>query len=238
MRKLTTLFKTGLMLCVIASCNTAPKDNSLSADESKEGWVLLFDGNSLNGWHLYNHEKTPSAWQIKDGAIYCSTDPKVEHGDLISDKEYSNYDLKFEWRLPKAGNSGVFINVLERKDIPTAWASGPEYQLLGAADPDQALPMKRAGCLYSFSAQLNPVSVKPDQGWNESRITQQNGKIEFYLNGVKTAEEDFSSSAWKLKVADSHFKMFPEFGQHTSGHIGLQDWTKGVEFKNIKIKVL
>ncbi len=85
---------------------------------------------------------------------------------------------------------------------------------------------------------FNSVDPKAAGEWNESMIKQVNGKIEFYLNGVLTAQEDLSASHWKDMVAASNFKSFPEFGKHTQGRIALQDWSKGIWFRNIKIKPL
>jgi hypothetical protein len=187
---------------------------------------------------LYNSGTPFTVWKVKDGELFCDPLDKTGPGDLVTDKEYKNYDLKFDWKLPKGGNSGVFVNVIERKDIPTGWASGPEYQLLDDANPDYAKPQSRSGCLYGFSPQKIPVKTKPADTWNRSEIKQQDGKVRFYLNGVLTAEEDFSSKSWADKVAKSHFSKFPEFGKHTNGHIVLQDWSTGVAFKNVKIKSL
>ncbi len=214
--------------------------NQLTEQEKKEGWTLLFDGKTTNGWHLYNKGKVKSAWTVKNGELLCQPDVfNVEHGDLVSDKEFENYDLKFEWKISKEGNSGVFINVLEKSDIPTAWASGPEYQLLDISHPDyNANLAKRAGCIFGFAPQKNPAVTQPAGQWNESRIVQVNGKIDFYLNGVHTAEMDLTSDGWKETVAKSGFQYFPEFGKHTKGKIGLQDWSKGISFKNVKIKTL
>ena len=214
------------------------QDNMLSKTERANGWQLLFDGHSTSGWHLYNSTAQLTVWSAKDEALVCNPQDKSEAGDLISDREFKDFDLKFDWKLPKGGNSGVFVNVLERKDIPAAWASGPEYQLLDDANPDFPKPQLRSGCLYSFAPQKTPVKSKPSDTWNHSEIRQKDGKVKFYLNGVLTAEEDFSSKAWSDKVANSHFSKFSEFGKHISGHIALQDWSTGVTFKNIKIKAL
>ena len=223
-----------------SSCNVSEDSNQLTDAEKKEGWKLLFDGKSMDGWHLYNRGKIPSAWMVKGDELYLSPDSGIAHGDLVSDQEFENYDLTFDWKIAKAGNSGVFIDVLERADIPAAWASGPEYQLLENTNKDDyPNPMQRSGCLFNFYAQKNPVEPKPQGEWNQSRIRQVNGKTEFYLNGVLTMEEDFSSKAWHDKVAQTgFFKDLPEFGKHTKGRIGLQDWAKSVSFKNIKIKPL
>ncbi len=217
---------------------TTDQSNKLSAKERAQGWKLLFDGHSVTGWHQYNSQAPFTRWKAKDGQLFCDPLDKAGVGDLITDQEYKNFDLKFEWKLPKGGNSGVFINVLEKKEIPTAWASGPEYQLLDDANPDFAKPQSRSGCLYGFAPQKNKVKSKPSDTWNHSEIKQKNGKVQFYLNGVLTAEEDFNSKKWADKVANSHFKGFPEFGKHISGHIALQDWATGIAFRNIKIKEL
>ncbi len=131
---------------------TIDQVNQLTPQEKKEGWVLLFDGKTTNGWHLYNRGKIASVWQVNNGELVCQPENyKAEQGDLVTDRTFKNYDLRFEWKIAKEGNSGVFVNVLERKDIPTAWASGPEYQLLDTAHPDYTIsPKKRAGALYSF----------------------------------------------------------------------------------------
>jgi hypothetical protein len=217
---------------------TSDTNNQLSARERSEGWKLLFDGQSTKGWHLYNSQAPFTVWKAKDGQLFCDPQDKSGPGDLVTDNEYKNFDLKFEWKLPKGGNSGVFVNVLERKDIPTGWASGPEYQLLDNDNQDFANPESRSGCLYGFAPQKNPVNTKPAETWNHSEIKQMNGKVRFYLNGVLTAEEDFSSKAWADKVANSHFHRFPEFGKHIDGHIALQDWSTGIAFRNVKIKEL
>lgn len=225
------------------SCsNKKAENNQLNDQEKEEGWTLLFDGKTTNGWHLYNKAKIPSTWMVKNDELYCNPDTVgIEHGDLISDKIYRNFDFKFDWKISKAGNSGVFINVVENDTIPTAWASGPEYQLLeheniGAAYLKDST--KWAACLYGFAPQKNRVNLKPLGQWNESRIKQINGKVEFYLNGVMTAEQDFNVDTWKNMVSNSGFKYFPLFGKNIAGHIALQEWSKGVSFRNIKIKEL
>lgn len=242
-KTLVALFSVGILSVALCSCTEKKAENNeLTKQETEEGWKLLFDGKTTDGWHLYNKGKVASSWAVKNGELSCNTDTTgIEHGDLISDKTYKNFDLKFEWKLSKAGNSGVFVNVVERDTIPTAWASGPEYQLLeheniGADYLKDST--KWSACLYGFTPYKNPAILKPFGEWNESRIKQTDGEIEFYLNGVLTAEEDFNSESWKAKVAKSNFKYFPLFGKNTSGHIALQEWSKGVAFRNIKVKEL
>jgi hypothetical protein len=235
-----TIFATAcFIISIFCFCN-GPKiqHNQLSEQEKKEGWILLFDGNSTVGWHLYNGGAMNSHWLAKNGELSCNTDYHLEHRDIISDKEFQNFDLSFEWKISTGGNSGVFIDVQERNDIPTTWASGPEYQLLEVSNHDYAEPNKRTGCMFGFAPPLNPAYQNPAGQWNQSRIKQVNGQVEFYLNGVLTAREDLGSKTWQDSVSHSNFKRFPEFGKHTKGHIGLQYWLKGVSFRDIKIREL
>jgi 3-keto-disaccharide hydrolase len=228
------------MLAFIFNCGAVATDtnNTLTKKEKADGWKLLFDGHTTAGWHLYNSKAPLTVWKAKDGVLFCDPADKSGPGDLVTDDEFKNFDLKFEWKIPKEGNSGVFINVLERSDIPTAWASGPEYQLLGNANADFAKPKMRSGCLFGLDAQKTAVKIKAENSWNQSEIKQKDGKIRFYLNGVLTVEEDLNSPILAKKIAASNFKSFPEYNKHTSGHITLQDWLTGISFRNIKIKTL
>jgi hypothetical protein len=232
----TTLW---LIAVVLGSC-TALKDqnNQLTDEEKKDGWVLLFDGQSTSGWHLFHNDSVRNQWIAKNGELYCNTDYHLEHRDIVSDKEFENFELTFEWKIAQAGNSGVFIDVLERPDMPSTWASGPEYQLLEKSNPDYAMANKRSGCIFGFAPPINPVDTKPQGEWNQSRIRQVNGKIEFYLNGALTAQQDLQSAAWTEMIRQTNFKNYPEFGKHTKGHIALQYWLKGISFRNIKIREL
>ncbi|NCD70248.1 3-keto-disaccharide hydrolase [Mucilaginibacter agri] len=236
-------FKKLAALCLLSllfgACqNEASKENQLTEKEKSEKWKLLFDGTSTAGWHLYNVGNIGNTWLVKDGTLYCNPDINIDHGDLVSDDSFTNYDLVFDWQIPETGNSGVFVNVLERKDIPTAWASGPEYQLLGDKHQDASIPSKVSGCLFAFGPQLHPAKNKPNGEWNHSEIIQKNGKLSFYLNGTLTAEQDLKAPEWADKIKNSHFKAYPEYGQYSYGRIALQDWTKGVSFRNIKIREL
>ncbi|KPM47086.1 3-keto-disaccharide hydrolase [Jiulongibacter sediminis] len=244
----STLSKAVTLLSLIAiiACQENKEEagpNTLSEIEMEEGWTLLFDGKTTDGWHLYNAGDVPSAWIVtENGELYCKPDTfEVVHGDLLTDKSYSNFEMKFNWKISEAGNSGVFINVQEDEAYPTAWTTGPEYQLLdnlGIHAEYLHDSTHWAGCLYGFQKNLNTVIAKPAGEWNESMIKQENGRVQFWLNGVKTADQDLTGKEWKEKVANSNFKTFEAFGAATSGHIALQDWAKGVSFQNLKIREL
>ncbi|WP_104381224.1 DUF1080 domain-containing protein [Sphingobacterium sp. HMA12] len=233
------LFSCISMSAMLISCDQEiSQPNTLSEKEKTEGWQLLFDGKSLDKWHVYNQTGTNPAWVIKDGILYCDPNNQSNRGDLVSNETYQNYEFQFDWKLEKEGNSGVFINVQEKPDINATWQSGPEYQLLEDSHADFSIPQKKAGCLYTFLPQQNFVNTKTKAEWNTSRIIQKDGKVTFVLNNKITAEMDFNSDKWKSMVQQSHFKDFPEFGKNTSGKIALQDWSRGVSFRNLKIKAL
>ena len=224
------------------SCsNHADEHNTLTDQEKKDGWAVLFDGSTMNGWHLFNNGNIPSAWSVDSGRLVCNPHAKdVKHGDLVTDKSYENFDLVFEWKISRSGNSGVFINVQESPEYATTWSTGPEYQLLDNANNEEhgTDSLRMAGSLYGMTALKNKVASKPFQEWNQSRILQQNGKITFWLNGVVTVEEDIHSDIWKTLVSGSSLGKFPAFGAATKGKLALQDWTNGVAFRDIKIKEL
>lgn len=234
-----SLFSVFVLLLIIACDDRGDRvPNTLSESEKEKGWELLFDGESFANWHIYNQGNVPSAWVIDNGVIYCDPNSDLRKGDLVTDREFENFELVFDWKLEKEGNSGVFINVQELPNIDATHYSAPEYQLLEDSHVDYDKPLKRSGCLYELFPQKNFVKTKSKGQWNHSRIVQNNGKATFYLNGTLTAQVDFNSSTWKNLITKSVFKNYPEFGKHTKGRIALQDWSRGVCFQNIKIRQL
>lgn len=236
MNFLKIIFGSVLLLAGCGAEKVSP--NQLTTTEKNDGWELLFDGSTLNGWHIYNKGIVPSAWAAVNGELLCQTGGDYLHGDLVYDKEFENYELKFEWKISEGGNSGLFINVVEAPELPTAWASGPEYQLLDFAHQDFEVLTKKTGGIFGFPWQNTKAVMKPAGEWNQSSIHQLNGKVEFYLNGVLATTQDFTSSEWSKMIGETHFKNFPAFGKATKGRIALQDWAKGIAYRNIKIKTL
>jgi len=213
--------------------------NKLTEKEKASGWELLFDGKSTDGWHLFNHPDAHPVWEVKNGILGCEPiNGSGVHGDLVTDEEFRNYELTFDWKTTENGNSGVFINVQESPDYIKTYQTGPEYQLLDPTHVDYAIESKRSGCLYSFAPQLHPAITHPAGEWNRSRVKQMDGIVEFYLNGKLTAKVDFNAPEWKEWIATSGFKDSPDFGMATEGHIGLQEWTSNIWFRNIKIREL
>lgn len=229
-------------IVLLGACSSdKDQHNILSNQEKNNGWILLFDGNTLNGWHVFNKGNTPSAWAVDSGQLICNPHAKnIKHGDLVTNGEYENYELQFDWKISKAGNSGVFINIQERPELGATFASGPEYQLLDDknidADYIKNLTHKAAAI---FGVMPNITGSVPNSNeWNHSCIIQKAGKASFWLNGVQTITVDFNSEDWKKMAAASAMSNYPAYALVTKGHIALQDWTSGVAFRDIKIKAL
>jgi azurin len=232
-----------LAVCLFfaGACSVNTAQNVLSEQETKDGWKLLFDGKTMNGWHLYNRGNIPSAWSVDSGQLICNPHAKnVKHGDLATDKVYQDFDLVFDWKISKAGNSGLFINVQERPEFVNTFSTGPEYQLLddNNVEPDYLKNLSHKAAAI-FGVIPNNSNTAPKSGeWNHSRILQQDGKLSFWLNGVLTVQTDLNSTEWKTLVAASSLSKFPEFGAAVRGHLAVQDWTNGVAFRNMKIRDL
>ncbi len=220
----------------------SPTENTLSAQEKQDGWVLLFDGETTNGWHMFSKPNMKHAWKAVNGELTTSTnDTSGTHGDIVTDGLYENFELVFDWKIAREGNSGVFINVQDDTSYIATWATGPEYQLLDNPNMQPGYldgGKKGAGALYGLAPLKTRVVPNPAGEWNNSRIMQVNGKINFWLNGVMTCEEQIGSERWMSLVANSKAAVFPDFSKSTKGHIGLQDWAKGVSFRNIKIRII
>ncbi len=213
------------------------QNNSLTEKEKKEGWLLIFDGATTNGWHSYRKASVGTAWKIDDGAIYL--DPKVKDGgDLVSNLEYENFELKIEWKIEKCGNSGIIFNSIESDKYGYSFLTGPEMQVLdNECHPDAKIIKHRAGDLYDLIS-CTRETVKKAGEWNEARIVSKNAHYEFYLNSEKVVEFTMHTPEWDAMVKGSKFKSMPDFGKSTKGHIVLQDHGNGVWYRNIKIKTL
>ncbi len=213
--------------------------NTLSEAEKAAGWQLLFDGKTTAGWHGFNKKTTSKKWVVQDGTLHF--DPKAvvddQNGDIVTDAEYANYELRLEWKISACGNSGVIYNVVEDPKYDWGWLTGPEMQVLdNACHPDAMYDKHKAGDLYDLVAS-KMMTVKPAGQWNRARLVNRNGKVEHWLNGRKVVEVDMTGDAWKKLIAGSKFKDMPDFGKKTSGRLLLQDHGDKVWFRNMKIRV-
>ena len=222
---------------------TAGAPNTLTADELAEGWRLLFDGETTNGWRAYNGTAFPdTGWAVMDGTLVVgatATDPDVAiGGDIVTVEEFSDFELEFEFRLSPVANSGVLYRVIEREGS-AIWHNAPEYQVLD----DQAYidmgTMDMNTHLTGDNYDLHSAGEKtllPLGEWNRGRIVVEGNRVEHWLNGVLTVEYELLSPEWEALVAASKFAPYPDYGRAASGPIGLQDHGRLVWYRNIKVR--
>jgi len=229
----------------IYTVNLTP--NTLSAYEKSEGYKLLFDGKTNNGWvGAYKTAFPEKGWKIADGVI--SVEPSggsesTNGGDIVTKEQYSAFDLSFEFKLTPGANSGVkyFVTLNEKN---TGSAIGLEYQVLDdELHPDAKLGRdgnRTLASLYDLiTAKKEARYLRPIGTWNNARlVVYPNNKVEHYLNGVKVLEYVRGSEEFKKLVAISKYKDWKNFGEALKGHILIQDHGNKVDFRTIKIKTL
>ena len=220
------------MLSLAGGAQAQQPLNTLTDAERAAGWTLLFDGQSLNGWRGYNMSGLPGSWAAREGAL-ARVGPG---GDLITDAQYDDFELTFEWKVETGGNSGVFYRAAEGQDL--IYYSAPEYQVLDDAHhADGQSPLTSAGSNYALDAAPRG-HVKPAGEWNSGRVVVRGDHVEHWLNGAQVVAYELHGAEWKDRVANSKFAAWPAYGMATRGHIGLQDHGDPVWYRNIKLRVL
>ena len=219
--------------------------NKLTPKESKDGWVLLFNGKDFTGWRQCNGTEMPKNWILEDNAMKVftgegKTPGSGANGDVVYGvKKFKNFELSIDWKASKGANSGIFFNVREVPGQPVYYAA-PEIQVLDNVDAtDNKVASHLAGSLYDMIA-ADPKTVHPAGEWNTIVIKMENGKVTHTQNGVKVVEYTMWTPEWDAAVANSKFKSFPGWTEGISkeGFIGLQDHGYPVWFRNIKIREL
>ncbi len=226
----------------------ATSPNQLSEKEKEEGWRLLFDGKSTDGWRGYLKDSFPEkGWIIEDGALKvqgAGTGEAGNGGDIIFDEEFKDFELSLEWKISEGGNSGIFYLAEEIEGEPI-FTSAPEMQILdNDRHPDAKLGKdgnRKAGSLYDLIP-ARPQNAKPVGEWNKVSILVYRGTVVHTQNGENVVEYHLWTDEWKEMIKDSKFKDWKSFlnagGDDKKGYIGLQDHGDDVWFRNIKIKEL
>lgn len=209
-----------------------PGANALTEREIAEGVRLLFDGRSTAGWRAYRGGGAPEGWQAVGGAL-TRMGPG---GDIMTADEFDDFELSIEWRVARAGNSGIFFRV--RGGAAAAYESGPEYQVLDdEGHPDGVVPETSAGSNYGLYAPAQAAARRAGE-WNEARIVARGVHVEHWLNGVKIVAYELGSADWLARVRASKFAQWPDYGRASRGHIVLQDHGDPVAYRNIKLRPL
>jgi hypothetical protein len=213
----------------IADHKAAP--NTLSDQEKKAGFKLLFDGKTTQGWRSFKKDTVNPGWQVKDGALTRAAEGA---GDIVNNDPYEAYELLIDYKISPGGNSGIMFHVDESQATP--WMTGPEIQIqdnVAGHDP------QKSGWLYQLYKPQSDAT-KPAGQWNTLRIliAPAGQKSSVHMNGQKYYEFVKGSEDWNQKVKGSKFAQMPNFGKPTQGLISLQDHGDEVAYRNIKIRVI
>jgi hypothetical protein len=230
MKKFTTL---SIAICLFAGFAQAQLP-TLTKKEIKQGWVLLFDGKTSAGWKNYKGNPFPEkGWVIENGVL--SVDPAGKGGDIITEEQFSDFELSLEFRISKGANSGIKYFILPGSNL------GMEYQILDDdVHPDAKLGKdgnRLQGGLYDVIPPKGKKD-KPVGEWNHARIISKGNHVEHWLNGKKVVEFERGSAAFLAYKAQSKFKDNATWGTPKQAPILLQDHGDVVSFRNIKIRKL
>jgi hypothetical protein len=229
-----------VLLTAAASMLSAAPSNQLTDTEKAAGWKLLFDGKTTQGWHTFKKQSFPDkGWVVEDGWLHClgKGGGNKGGGEIISEAEFNDFELQWEWKQAPAGNSGVKYFILDSRKDPL----GHEYQMIDdEREPDatRADGKRVTASFYDVLAPTTRPKVKSPGEINSSRIIVKGNHVEHWLNGVKVLEYECGSEVVKAAVTASKFKTTPGFGDKAKGHLLLQDHNTKVWFRNLRIREL
>ena len=238
MNRSSTLYSwAGLLaaLCGWATQTVSAARNDLTIEEKAQGWKLLFDGKSLNGWRGFRKSEPPAqGWVVEDGTLKHVA--KGGGRDIITEGEFTDFDLQWEWRVAPGANSGLKYFITEDRTS----AIGHEYQLIDDSRHVDAKLGQGKRVTAAFYDVLKPSETKPKPvgEWNVSRVLVQGNHVEHWLNGNRVLDYELGSDPLKAAIAESKFKTTSSFGTKMKGHILLQDHGDEIAFCNIKIREL
>lgn len=215
--------------------------NKLTDQEAADGWVLLFDGKTLNGWRDFKGDSVIKApWVAEKGTLTSLGKGSDSTGYIVTEKQYENFIIAFDWKISDGGNSGLLYHVVERPEFKVPYVTGPEYQLIddaGFASPIEEWQKAAADYAMYVCDPAKKVLMKAGD-WNTSKIVFDNGHVEHWLNGQKVLEFEAWSDDWFTRKGSGKWDNAPEYGLARSGHFAVQDHGSRVWFKNVKIKEL
>ncbi len=221
--------------------------NNLFGKEAEEGWQMLWDGETTQGWKGAKLDSFPaSGWEIKDGVLSVLASGGGESeagGDIVTTAMYSDFELKLDFKITDIANSGIKYYVDTDINKGAGSSIGLEFQILDDAQhPDAKLGnhegSRTIGSLYDLIQADTAKVVHPIGAWNQARIVSKNNHVEHWLNGRKVLEYERKSPAYLQLVKESKYVKWPNFGEADQGRILLQDHGDFVSFRNIKIRSL
>lgn len=217
-------------------------DNHLTPEETAQGWRLLFDGTTSNGWvEVTGKPFPPNSWTVEDGCLKTLVRPGGAQ-DIRTVESYRSFDLEFDWKVLANGNSGVkylvqHIDEWTNKLGRQARARGLEYQIADNAGPDAVEPSRSAASLYSAIAP-SPKTNPAVGAFNHSRITVNGDQVEHWLNGVRVVAFDITGPEAQKLFVSLRQKQDPKTPVQRKTPISLQNHTTEAWFKNLRIRRL
>lgn len=202
----------------------------LTPSQAAEEWTNLFDGQSLKGWRNYGtNTVTGKGWVVEDGVLKKVA--KVRGGDLITERQFDDFILEWEWRIPAGANNGIKYFVRERGGA----AIGHEYQMVDNATMNR--PVWLTASFYDVLPTTTNATPRIAE-WNQSRLVVRGNQVEHWLNGVQVLTYESGSPEVRAAVAKSKFKNEPQFAEKVRGHILLTDHQDECWFRNLRLQEL
>jgi hypothetical protein len=217
---------------VLMAATTRAADNSLTDPEQRQGWLLLFDGRTANGW--MNSDRTPSRTPVVNGEL---SPHKAGHYMLVHTQQWSDFILALDFKISKGCNSGVFVRTHSLTASPGRDVGFNGLEI--AIDDTTGAGFHDTGAIYDLVKPLRNA-MRPAGDWNHMEISCISNRVDVLLNGDAVTRADLDLFTEPSKRPDGSAHKFDEaFKDHPRrGYIGLQDHGSPCWFKNIKLKPL
>ena len=196
-----------------------------------EGWHSL---DAADAWRGYKQKAMPAkGWTAQDGGLHHAKGGGG--GDIITRRQYRNFELELQFRVGEKSNSGIMYRVAETDGA--SYYTGPEFQVLDDVGHNAGDSVQSAGALYGLYKPVGKTARAVGE-WNDVRIVIVGSRVEHWLNGVKVVSAEFGSDDWNARLAKSKFAKWKGFGVHARGHLCLQDHGDEVSYRKIRIREL
>ncbi len=255
-----------LLVLVLSAAFLPAADNQLTPAETAARWHLLFDGSTFANWELPSSKIPPGdSFTIEDGCLKAVPHPKINE-DLFTTATFTDFELELDWKISKAGNSGIKYRIQQLVYLPATesfeqkvnaalgmplprsakgqdYVIGFEYQITDNADNPDAKrngPRHSAGALYDIEPPTQDAT-KPVGEFNHTRIVLRGDHVEHWLNGTKVVDTSLKSPAVEAAMAKRWGAGSPVYKllvqqPHKRTRISLQNHEDAAWFKNIKIR--
>lgn len=208
-----------------------PLPNSITPAEATEGWRLLFNGHSAEGWRGFGQMAVPTGWQVVQGALTAAPGARP----IMTLEQFGDFELSLEWRVKRGGAGGILYRVVERPGLTVPGESGLELPLSDTAGLQGGDSLSASGSLYGVLAAGSRPAYPAGQ-WNLARLLVRGNRVQHWLNGVEVLAYELGSADWQAHLRASRFAGSPAFGVARWGYICLLGGDGGIEYRSIKLR--